>query len=172
MASIETYGRGAWVYLLAVAGAATTQEARDNVVKWLRLTPLIFPCRTCSEHLEQTFKSYPPERFADSAERMLKLVYILKDAANHNWNASHPTLPRKCSPPFSEIIEQFLAIPTPEEDNSPPQPLLRQAPSASASASAPRHQLSFGAPHSSRMTVSAPMFEQLKSSFSAQRRWH
>lgn len=150
MTSPEFYGAGMWRFIHSAAGNAVEQHKRDAFVKWLRMTPPMFPCDKCGNHLAEGLRRYPPEQYADSAERLLKLTFILHDEANNHWNNDNPGKPRKCSPPWQEVKDLFLSLP--EEDDEPV--------AAAAPIRRPAHNN-----QGTRMYVSQPVFQQFKRSF-------
>jgi hypothetical protein len=152
------YGPHAWLFIHAVAGNATEEHKRVAFARWLNLLPDAFPCEICAAHLRQTMKTYPIERFMASAEDLLRYTYILHDSANNYWSSSNPGKPRKTSPPWEEVRDTYLSLPSPEAEEGPPALLPAAVPASSAYMNR--------APHSgSRMMISHPAFQQLKSNF-------
>ena len=165
------YGPPGWVFIHALAGNSTEEPKRNAFVQWLKLLPAVFPCEICAAHLTQTMKTYPIERFADSAENLLKYTYILHDSANNDWNSSNPEKQRKVSPPWQDVKDMYLSIPTPPAERVAP--ITLPAASVTPIANTPLTLSVTHAPRSgSRMTISHPAFQQLKSNFhAAGRRW-
>ena len=143
------YGPSAWLVLHAFAGNATEEPKRIAFAQWMKLWPSVFPCEVCATHLAQTMKVYKIEQFMSSAEQLLKYTYILHDAANNSYIASHPGKPRKISPPWEDVKAMYLSVPTP-----PPSPVAVQA----SSSKPPTNS-------GNRMIVTYPAFQQLKSNF-------
>lgn len=173
------YGAAAWHFFQATAGNAVTDRKRQGFVRMMEAVPDAFGCDLCGEHLRQGMQQYNIRDFSGSAERLLRWVYIMHDAANNHYNAQYPDRPRKSSPPWESVRDMYLST----EANEP-------APVAAASAgSTPFHPvpdrprgntLSVMEPvarragrssqMSSQMTIMHPAFEGLKQSFAMRRR--
>ena len=152
---LTEYGPAGWKFIHALGGMATEEHKRVAFAQWMKLLDKIFPCEICAAHLRQTMKIYPIERFMDSAENLLKYTYILHDSASNYWNSAHPEKARKISPSWEEVKDMYLSIPTPPPALEPvatPLPPSTRAPISG-----------------SRMMVTYPAFQQLKSTFRSRR---
>lgn len=162
----EIYGRSFWTAIFYSAANAHSPEKRKAYVAWMNITPAMFPCDLCGEHLAQGLAQYPVEKFAQSPERLVLHAYILKDAANNHYNNDHPDLPRKVSPSWEEV-KAFYFPPTQETRPAP------ATSSVSTSSLANAFTSNTSASGRTQLTINHPAFNQLKNSFqtTTRRRW-
>lgn len=164
------YGASVWLGIHAFAGLSTEPHKRQAFARYMKALQEAFPCDLCAGHLAEGMRTYPIERYLDSAENLLKWTYIQHDLANNHANADHPNEPRKFSPPWEEIKAKYLSVPSP----TPPPPRVT-APPPHRTVAPPPHRTVAPPPvarSNRRLTVVHPAFEQFKQSFQpTRRRW-